>query len=169
MLPAWTPSLAWDLGPSRVWGCLQALIAGKAEDQSHKVTNQQPLLESGPHAAFVGPPGDVCCNTVERCSVDEKYKQVIQTVASGVQGKIRLLPTPSSKTQILVIHGLPGWHSGKESTCQCRRWGFDFWVRKIPWRRKWQPTLVCLPGKSHGQRSLVGYSPWGHKESDMTD
>ena len=41
--------------------------------------------------------------------------------------------------------------------------------RKIPWRRKWQPTPVCLPGESHGQRSLVGYSPWGGKESDMTE
>ena len=39
---------------------------------------------------------------------------------------------------------------------------------KIPWRRKWQPTPVFLPGKSHGQRSLVGYSPWHRKESDMT-
>ena len=38
-----------------------------------------------------------------------------------------------------------------------------------PWRRKWQPTLVILSGKSHGQRSLVGYSPWGCKESDMTE
>ena len=43
------------------------------------------------------------------------------------------------------------------------------WVRKIPWRRKWQPTLVFLPGKSHGWRSLVAYSPWGRKESDMTE
>ena len=41
--------------------------------------------------------------------------------------------------------------------------------RKIPWRRKWQSTPVLLPGKSHGQRSLVGYRPWGHKESDMTE
>ena len=40
---------------------------------------------------------------------------------------------------------------------------------KIPWRRKWQSTPVFLPGKSHGQRSLVVYSPWGHKESDMTE
>ena len=40
---------------------------------------------------------------------------------------------------------------------------------KIPWKRKWQPTPVLLPGKSHGQRSLVGYSPWGHKELDKTD
>ena len=40
------------------------------------------------------------------------------------------------------------------------------WVGKIPWRRKWQPTPVFSPGKCHGQRSLVGYSPWGCKESD---
>ena len=43
------------------------------------------------------------------------------------------------------------------------------WVGKIPWRRKWQSTPVLLPGKSHGQRSLVGYSPWGRKESDTTE
>ena len=46
---------------------------------------------------------------------------------------------------------------------------FDPWVGKIPWRRKWQPTPVFLPGESYGQRSMVGYSPWGRKESDMTE
>ena len=46
---------------------------------------------------------------------------------------------------------------------QCRRPMFDPWVGKIPWSRAWQPTPVSLPGESHGQRSLVGYSPWGHK------
>ena len=45
-----------------------------------------------------------------------------------------------------------------------RHW-FDPWVRKIPWRRKWQPTPLFLPGEFHGQRSLVGYSPWGHMGS----
>ena len=65
--------------------------------------------------------------------------------------------------------GLPWWHSGKESTCQCRRPRFDSWVRKIPWRRKWQPGLIFLPGESHGERSLVGYSPWDHQESDTTE
>ena len=62
-----------------------------------------------------------------------------------------------------------GGTSGKESTCQCRRCkgcGFNPWVGKIPWRRGWQPSPVFLTGKSHGQRSLVGYSPWGCKESD---
>ena len=42
-------------------------------------------------------------------------------------------------------------------------------IKKIPWRREWLPTPVFLPGESHGQRSLVGYSPWGHKESDTTE
>ena len=55
------------------------------------------------------------------------------------------------------------------SSPQCGRPGFDSWVGKIPWRRKWQPTLVFLPGESHRQRSLAAYSPWGLKESDMTD
>ena len=66
----------------------------------------------------------------------------------------------------------PGGASGKEPTCQCRRHkrhGFNPWIRKIPWRRKWQPPLVFLPGESLGQKILRGYSPWGHKESNMTE
>ena len=58
--------------------------------------------------------------------------------------------------------GLPKWLSSKESACQCRRPRFHPWV-KIPWRWKWQPTPVFLPGKFRRQRSLVGYSPRGHK------
>ena len=49
------------------------------------------------------------------------------------------------------------------------RWGWDPRVRKIPWIREWHPTPVLLPGKSHGRRSLVGCSPWGHEESDTTE
>ena len=56
-----------------------------------------------------------------------------------------------------------------KNACQCKRCRFDLWVRKIPWRRKWQPTPVFLPGKSHGQRSLVGYSPLGAKQLDTTE
>ena len=69
------------------------------------------------------------------------------------------------------VRSFPGGASGQESTCQCRRRQrreFNPWVRKIPWRRKWQPTPVFLHEKSHGQRSLVGYSPWGRKELDTT-
>ena len=67
--------------------------------------------------------------------------------------------------------GFPGGLSGNKSTCQCKRRGFNPWVGKIPWQRKWQPTPVFLPGEFHGQRSPVGSmgSPWGHKESDTTE
>ena len=73
---------------------------------------------------------------------------------------------------ISLMSVFSGGSSGKESACQCRshrRCRFDLWVRKIPWRRKWQPTPVFLPGKSHRQRSLAGYNPWGCKELDMTE
>ena len=68
-------------------------------------------------------------------------------------------------------YGLPRWYSGKESACPCRSRGrqeLDRLFRKIPWSRKWQSTPIFLPGKSHGQRSLVDYSPWGHRELEMT-
>ena len=73
----------------------------------------------------------------------------------------------------LLISGsffFPGGSEVKKSLClECERPGFNPWVGKIPWRRKWQPTPVLLPGESHGGRSLVGYSPWGRKESDTTE
>ena len=67
---------------------------------------------------------------------------------------------------------VPTWYSGKEYACQGRRHKrhrFNPWVRKIHWRRKWQLTPVFLLGKSHGQRSLEGYSTWDHKELDTTE
>ena len=71
-------------------------------------------------------------------------------------------------TETLQWLGFPGGLHGKESACNCWRPGFDPCIGKIPWRREWQATPVFLPGESHGQKSLVGYSPWGCKESDMT-
>ena len=65
--------------------------------------------------------------------------------------------------------GFPGGSDGKSTCLQWRRHRFNPWVRKIPWTRKWQPTPVLLPGKFHGWRNLVGYSPWGHKEPDTTE
>ena len=63
---------------------------------------------------------------------------------------VKLLISPSYLNEILA-----GW--------------FDPWLGKTPWRRKWQPAPVLLPGKSYGWRSLVGYSQWGHKELDVTE
>ena len=71
----------------------------------------------------------------------------------------------------LVATGLPWRLSGREPACQCRRRrrpGFHPWVGKVSCRRAWQPTPVFLPGKSQGQRSLEGYSPWGLNDSDAT-
>ena len=79
---------------------------------------------------------------------------------------------PGVCSQCLSIWGFSGGSAGKEPACQCRRHrrhGFDPWVGKIPWSRKWQPAPVFLPGKSHGQRSQAGYSPWGCRESDTTE
>ena len=61
------------------------------------------------------------------------------------------------------------WVNNPPAMQETQRCRFDPWVGKIPWRRAWQPTLVFLPGESHEQRSLVGYSPWVHKELDMIE
>ena len=76
----------------------------------------------------------------------------------------------SITTFIIIIYnyGFPGGTSGKETACQCcehKRCGFHPWVGKIPWRTAWKPTPVLLPGESHWQRSLEGYSPQGDKET----
>ena len=63
----------------------------------------------------------------------------------------------------------PGGSDGKRNCLQCMRSRLSPWVRKIPWRRKWQPIPVFLTGEFHGQRNLAGYSPWGCKELDMTE
>ena len=67
-----------------------------------------------------------------------------------------------------VLWGFPGGSDDKEFACNAGD-VFSPWVGKIPWRREWLPTPVFLPGEFHGQRNLAGYSPWGRKESDMTE
>ena len=72
----------------------------------------------------------------------------------------------------ITPRSFPGGTRGKEPACRCRRHkrhGFDPWVGKSPWRRERLPTPVLLPGESHGQRSLEGYSPWGHRAPDTTE
>ena len=82
---------------------------------------------------------------------------------SAEQGPLGLLCTniPIS----CAAYGLSWWLRGKESACNAEDTGLIPGSRRFPWRRKWQPTPVFLPGESHGQRSLAGSSPGGHKES----
>ena len=74
---------------------------------------------------------------------------------------------PSSR--VMLYESSPWRLRWSRTHLQCRRPKFDPWIGKIPWRRRWKSTPVFLPEKSHGQRSLAGYSPWGHKESDTTE
>ena len=68
-----------------------------------------------------------------------------------------------------VMISFPWWLRQSRICLQCRIPRFNPWVGKIPWRRDWVPTVVFLHEKFHGQRRLVGYRPWGHKELDMTE
>ena len=79
-----------------------------------------------------------------------------------------LLESGRSDLDLNPCFVFPGGSDGRISL-QCRRPRFDPWLRKIPWRREWLSTPVSLAGEVHGQRSLVGCSPWGRKESDTTE
>ena len=92
---------------------------------------------------------------------------------TGYQFKFTYIPRENQlKVGKYRVLWLPRWLSGKRCAhwCRrCKRCQCNPWVRKLPWRRKWQPTPVFFLGKFHEQRSLVGYSPWGHKDLDTTE
>ena len=93
-------------------------------------------------------------------------KPINSTLVPGTIRHHFLLPKMTFNVPYHLARDFPGGTRGKEPACQCRRHrrrSFNPWFRKIPWKRAWKPTQVFLLGKSHGQRSLVGYSPWGHK------
>ena len=90
----------------------------------------------------------------------QSHQTVLKLTSSFHANLIAFLEANTDISLVYIFSWLPWWPSGKEPACQCRRLMFNPWVGKIPWRRKWQPTPVFLPGKSHGQRSLAGYSPW---------
>ena len=99
--------------------------------------------------------------TDNHSTLQELLPQGVSGVLSGFKEKnLDLSGSPSFTLDISNISAASWWLSGKVATCQCRRHEFDPWVRKIPWRMEWHPTPVFLPGKSHGQKSLAGYSPW---------
>ena len=106
--------------------------------------------------------------------VSGSFQATSQQLSQSGPESCLLFPSPPTKAPhgqseyTIMKKGLPRWHRGKGSTCQRRRLRFDFWAGKVPRSRKRQPTPVFLPGKSRGQRSLVGYSPQGRKESDTT-
>jgi len=111
-------------------------------------------------------------------SMDMDLSKLRQTVKERVAWHTAVHEVTKSWTCLVAAqqqqqhtYGLPRWLSGKEYACQyrrCWRHRFDAQIMKISWR-KWQPTPVFLPGKSHRQRGLEGYSPWDCRELDMTE
>ena len=87
--------------------------------------------------------------------------------------KIALPPTTQYRIIQLTVSIVPRMRSPVlEKVHRCNSYNCPIWQplgRKIPWRRKWQPTPVLLPGKSHGWKSLISYSPWDHKELDTAE
>ena len=94
---------------------------------------------------------------------------VYLVLSSGATVAVLNLLICCNLDKLVNLMGFPGGIGGKELTGDIRDMGLTPRVRKIPWRRAWQPTSVFLPGESHGQRSLVGYSPQGGKELDTTE
>ena len=107
---------------------------------------------------------------MQRASLSEMSRYVF-LISSFLDSSLKILLLTNKQVKLLSDMGFPGGTSGKEHTCQYRRQKrprFYSWVRKIPWRRAWQPTPVLLPEEFHGQ-NLEGYSPWGYKEWDTTE
>ena len=134
----------------------------KANNHTRRNISQFDLLNAG-----------CCLETKKTFWQSSSSWRWVATLMCGYIRPLRLLFNIRILTWgYLTSTGVPGGSVVKESTCRCRRHkrhGFDPWVGKILWSRKWQPTPVFLPGKFHGQRSLEGYKPWGHKELDMTE
>ena len=144
--------------------------------QSHGTTKSTDSVTSNPLPFLAVLPGTI--NIVGKYNIKYTYHQdsFYEGDLTGDMFIVRCKTTAYSFlsekgefTRLMVWHwGFPGGSEDKVSTCNAgdpvRSLGW-----KIPWRRKWQPTPVFLPGESHGQRSMAGYSPGGHKESDMTE
>ena len=154
-----------------IFDCLSP-VASKASgcESPGAVTNRGAVLSQLPPT---GSSTDSLLKHSIKLSMKEAY---LSSWSFGLRGRILLFGTHLEVTlgAIFVLSlgptpGLPWWFRQKRTCLQCRRPGFDPWVRKIPWRREWLPTPVLLHGEFHGQRSLGGYSPWGHKELDTTE
>ena len=112
------------------------------------------------------------CRPNIRFSVTVNYPALIFCSFYVFYATLRFFPSRDFKVLVAdcfrcqaACTGFPGGSDGKESTCRCRRGGFDPWVRKIPGGGN-SHLVQCLHGESNGCRSLVGCSPWGHRESD---
>ena len=140
---------------------------------SHSFCKRAPILlqihrESQNHGKTYIPsvkeiPPNVCISWFNYSHFQEILPSTLPAFHCCNRNQCPRIANTFNKLCISTFQGLPWGLSGKESARQGGRLEFDPWVWKIPWRRKWKPTPIFLPGKSHGQRSLEGCSPWSHK------
>ena len=97
------------------------------------------------------------------CVFKTLFRVVVSWKSCKQQVFVGFTPQVQASQVVLVVKTLPANAGVAKDTVS------DLWMGKIPWRRKWQPVLVFLPGKSDGQRSLADHSQWGHKELDTTE
>ena len=127
------------------------------ESSSSKVTTAEPVARNRRACGHVSPSLETCRDG----ALPAPHQWGIRPLGSfEAQGSIALLFDCTYH-----FRGFPQCLSRWRIRLQCWTYGFDPWVGKSSWRRKWQPTPIFLPGKSHGQRSLVGYSPWGSERA----
>ena len=138
-------------------------LGGAGQTESEKPSTQRELLQlvgiltSHCLAGLSGAGRGCCAGNIQ--SQEQSVAQRHQT-CKECRCSLRLRTARVSQGLYLYME-LSGWLSGKEPAYQCRRRGFEPWVGKIPWRRKWESTPIFLPAKSQGQRSLAGYGPGG--------
>ena len=112
--------------------------------------------------------GSEILQTVPDKEKDDFQGDTTRTLTKVAKSFSTILSLPSVSLVLWFFISSVGFTDGSIA-CQCRRRGFDPWVRKTHWRRKWQPTRLILPGKSHGQRCLGGVQCMGlQKELDVT-
>ena len=156
-------------------GCCRPGVVSGPEPSSVPSSSLPGLLESSLALCSVHH-GHSLNLTPFRCPVPARACPCLPRPSSTTPPHPTRLPQASSTDQIFPLvcqpnKGFTGGSISREPTSQCRRcWrrGFSPWLRKISWRRPWQPTPVFLPGEAHGQGSLAGYIPWGRKESNRT-
>ena len=158
----WSGAYWWVSQTERFWR-LSLREVGWAKERGSKVPMEDVNFWGRTIALLTGPAvleGDW---SIERAIQEGKVGELVGRKLLNIR-VLSLWPKSGDysdmQTSLLV---LPWWLSGRDLACQCRRHRFDPWVGKVPWRRIWQPTSVLLPGKSRGQRSLAGSSPWGHR------
>ena len=159
--------------PINCWSACAWSLCSRQQEKPPRWEVPTPQLESGLRSLQLRKAHTAMKTQHSQIKIKKK-KEILKEKKRGriSQSQLRdvaLIPSKSFSKKLSTEVGLPGWLRPQRICLQCMRPGFSLWVGKIPWRREWQPTPMSLPGGSHGQRGLAGYSPKRCQESDTTE